>query len=60
MLTRLEAPARVKAGARTASVTVAASRAALLRAGGRTFTVGPKARRLAIPLAARPKAGILG
>jgi hypothetical protein len=31
----------------------------VLRAGGRTFTIGPKARTLAIPLPRSPKTGVL-
>jgi hypothetical protein len=40
-------------------VTVATSTAATLRAGGRSFAVGPRARRLTIALPAKPATGVL-
>jgi hypothetical protein len=55
----LSAPDRVRRGARTVPVRVATSLPASLRAGGRTFRVGPVARTLAVPLPARPVSGVL-
>jgi hypothetical protein len=40
-------------------MTIATSRTAVLRAGGRRFAVGPKARRLFVSLPGKPKTGIV-
>jgi hypothetical protein len=58
-LTKLVVPDRVKPGARSVKATVAVTTAATLRAGGRSFRVGPRARKIAIPLPARPRLGPL-
>jgi hypothetical protein len=57
-LTKLRA-ANVKAGARRAAVTIAASRAAILHAGGRRYAVGPRAHTLTVRLPKEPKLGIV-
>ena len=49
----------VKANAPRAVMSIAASRAAVLRAGGRSFAVGPKARRLRVSLPGKAKTGIV-
>jgi hypothetical protein len=57
-LTKLHA-AGVKAGARRATVTIAASRAAVVRAGGRRYAIGPRARTIGVRLPKQPKVGIV-
>ncbi len=51
--------ARVKPKARRVVVTVATNVPAVLRLGGVAVKVGPKARRVTLPLPARPAVGIL-
>ncbi|MGI8512254.1 MAG: hypothetical protein ACR2NH_06460, partial [Solirubrobacteraceae bacterium] len=58
-ITRLVAPPRVRAGATTATITLATSVPATLRVGGRAYAVGPKARKLSVKLPSRPRAGLL-
>jgi hypothetical protein len=58
-LRSLAAPEHVAAKARTIKVKVTTSTAAILRAGGRKFAVGPHARTMSIPLPRRPVTGIL-
>jgi hypothetical protein len=57
-ITRLRSDG-VKAKALRAMMTIATSRTAVLRAGGRRFAVGPKARRLSVSLPGKPKTGIV-
>jgi hypothetical protein len=57
-LTKLHA-ANARAGARRAAVTVAATRAAVLQAGGRRYAIGPKAHRISVRLPTTPKLGIV-
>ena len=59
LLTRLEAPERVRAGARSVRIRIGATTAAVLRAGGRSIRVGTRARRVTVPLPARPRSGVL-
>ena len=40
-------------------MTIAASRAAVLQAGGRRYAVGPKAHRITVRLPKQPKLGIV-
>jgi hypothetical protein len=58
-LKRLATPARVRPRARHVAVTLATTVAATARAGGRSYRVGPHARRLLLRLPARPRTGIL-
>jgi hypothetical protein len=57
-LTKLRA-ANVRAGRRRAAVTIAASRRAVLLAGGRRYAIGPKAHTIAVRLPKQPKLGIV-
>ena len=54
---RLAAPARIARGASAVAVTVAATQDATLRVGGFRASVGPRARRLSVPV--RPGASRL-
>jgi Concanavalin A-like lectin/glucanases superfamily len=55
----LQVRRRVAARARTLTVEVATTVPATLRAGGRSYAVGPRARRLSIALPRRPRVGVL-
>ncbi len=57
--TRLLAPAHVSPKTRTLSVTVAATLAATLRVGGRSYQVGPRAKTLKLALPKSPARGVL-
>ena len=59
LLTRLEAPERVRPRIRSARIRISATTAAVLRVGGRSFRVGTRARRVSVPLPARPRSGVL-
>ena len=56
-LSRLRYAERVRAGTRTVSVQVQTSAAGTLRAGARRYAVGPRLRRIAVHLPARPVTG---
>jgi hypothetical protein len=58
-LTSLRVPDRVAARASRVAITLATTVPATLRAGGRRFRVGSRARRIVIPLPSRPRTGIL-
>ena len=58
-LTSLRVPDRVAARASRVAVTVATTVPATVRAHGRRFRVGSRARRIPIPLPSRPRTGIL-
>ena len=55
----LRVPDRVAPGASRVAVTLAATVPARVRAGGRTFRIGPRARRIRIPLPGRPRTGVV-
>jgi hypothetical protein len=55
----LTVPRRVTARARTLPLTIATTVPATLRAGGRSYLVGPRARRLTIALPRAPRVGVL-
>ena len=58
LLRRIDYAQRVRRGARSVSVRIAVSAPATLAAAGRSYRVGPAARRIAVPLPARPAAGL--
>ena len=59
VLRRIDYAQRVRRGARSLSVRIAVSAPATLVAAGRSYRVGPAARRIAVPLPARPAAGLV-
>ena len=58
-VTELEAPARVKPGARTVAVKLGTTVPATVRAGGRSLRAGKKTRTLRLALPSRPKTGLV-
>jgi hypothetical protein len=56
---RVDAPPRVKPKVKTVSLTTQTSTAATLRIGGKSYAVGPKAKKLTIALPAKPAIGPL-
>jgi hypothetical protein len=58
-VTELRAPNRVRHLASRVAVRIATSAPATVRAGGRSYRVGGRARTLQIPLPARPRSGVL-
>lgn len=58
-LTRLDAPAYVRRSTRRVAIRVAAAQRASLSIAGRRTRIGPRARRLVIPLARSPRSGIV-
>ena len=58
-LTRIAYPLRISRGARRLRISIAASERATLRARGRSFRVGVRARRIALPLPRRARTGML-
>ena len=55
----LRVPDRVAAGASRLAVTLSTTVPARVRAGGRSFRVGPRARRVFIPLPRRSRTGVV-
>jgi hypothetical protein len=58
-LLQLNYPDRVRRSGRTLTVRISVSAPATLRVGGHRYSVGPRARSIALPLPRRPAAGLL-